>query len=349
MRTRTAQRHCDAHASAAAFRRRHGLTQRANGSATIVCALVVATLLDVAPANGAAPAAARPAPTETRRHTHRRSTRPDRVRPHHALPGSRASSSRRPRGPRREGSSTDDHPDERSGTGGQSRYWCSAPASADGTTWLRVLLPQRPNGLSGWIDSNFVELMRTPWRIDVSLRARTVSLLRDGRVAGSLARRGRQAQHADPARAVRHLRASPPAQPRTTSSEPGPCSSPRSRPCCTTSTAAPARSRSTAAAERACSTRSAAHDRTAASGSTTAPSTYSRPTPPKAHQSRSASPASYPPPAEARVLPRQMTLHPDLRQDQAPRAPPPMLTCAEGEPSAVRARPVQPQARHLGP
>jgi lipoprotein-anchoring transpeptidase ErfK/SrfK len=53
---------------------------------------------------------------------------------------------------------------------------------ANGTTWLRVLLPQRPNGTSGWIDSNLVELTRTPWRIDVSLRARTVSLLRDGRV-----------------------------------------------------------------------------------------------------------------------------------------------------------------------
>ena len=54
--------------------------------------------------------------------------------------------------------------------------------TANGTTWLRVLLPQRPNGTSGWIDSNLVELTRTPWRIDVSLRARTVSLLHNGRV-----------------------------------------------------------------------------------------------------------------------------------------------------------------------
>ena len=54
--------------------------------------------------------------------------------------------------------------------------------TANGTTWLRVLLPQRPNGTSGWIDSNLVELTRTPWRIDVSLEARTVSLLHNGRV-----------------------------------------------------------------------------------------------------------------------------------------------------------------------
>ena len=54
--------------------------------------------------------------------------------------------------------------------------------TANGTTWLRVLLPQRPNGTSGWINSNLVQLTRTPWRIDVSLPARTVSLLRDGHV-----------------------------------------------------------------------------------------------------------------------------------------------------------------------
>jgi lipoprotein-anchoring transpeptidase ErfK/SrfK len=39
----------------------------------------------------------------------------------------------------------------------------------------------RPNGLSAWIDSDYVELARTPWRIDVSTEQRTVSLLRAGR------------------------------------------------------------------------------------------------------------------------------------------------------------------------
>ena len=60
-----------------------------------------------------------------------------------------------------------------------------ARVTANGTPWLRVLLPQRPNETSGWINSNLVELSRTPWRIDVSLRARTVSLLRNGRVLGT--------------------------------------------------------------------------------------------------------------------------------------------------------------------
>jgi L,D-transpeptidase catalytic domain len=52
---------------------------------------------------------------------------------------------------------------------------------SDGTTWLRVLLAQRPNGASVWIDADLARLTRTPWRIDVSLRGRTVSLLRAGR------------------------------------------------------------------------------------------------------------------------------------------------------------------------
>jgi lipoprotein-anchoring transpeptidase ErfK/SrfK len=52
----------------------------------------------------------------------------------------------------------------------------------NGATWLRVLLPRRPNGSSVWIDANLVRLTRTPWRIDISLERRTVTLLRDGRV-----------------------------------------------------------------------------------------------------------------------------------------------------------------------
>jgi lipoprotein-anchoring transpeptidase ErfK/SrfK len=56
---------------------------------------------------------------------------------------------------------------------------------ADGGTWLRVLLPRRPNGSSVWIAANLVRLTRTRWRIDVSLGRRTVTLLRDGRVMRS--------------------------------------------------------------------------------------------------------------------------------------------------------------------
>jgi lipoprotein-anchoring transpeptidase ErfK/SrfK len=53
------------------------------------------------------------------------------------------------------------------------------------TTWLRVLLPQRPNGSSAWINSNLVRLTRTPWRIDVSTEQRTVMLLHRGTVVNS--------------------------------------------------------------------------------------------------------------------------------------------------------------------
>ena len=60
-----------------------------------------------------------------------------------------------------------------------------ARVGANGTTWLRVLLPQRPNGVSAWIDADFVELTRTPWRIEISLKRRTVSLLRDGQIVNS--------------------------------------------------------------------------------------------------------------------------------------------------------------------
>jgi lipoprotein-anchoring transpeptidase ErfK/SrfK len=52
----------------------------------------------------------------------------------------------------------------------------------NGVNWLRVLLPQRPNGSSVWIDANLVRLTHTPWRIDISLKRRMVRLLRDGRV-----------------------------------------------------------------------------------------------------------------------------------------------------------------------
>ena len=77
----------------------------------------------------------------------------------------------------------DGDPDER-GRGRRTGRVTGArrPHAADGVIWLRVLLPQRPNGVSGWINSNLVQLARTPWRIDVSLRARTVSLLRQGRL-----------------------------------------------------------------------------------------------------------------------------------------------------------------------
>ncbi|MDO8189431.1 L,D-transpeptidase [Conexibacter sp. JD483] len=48
-------------------------------------------------------------------------------------------------------------------------------------TWLRVALPSRPNGSSGWIDADRALLTPTRWRIEVDLRARRLTALRDGR------------------------------------------------------------------------------------------------------------------------------------------------------------------------
>jgi lipoprotein-anchoring transpeptidase ErfK/SrfK len=49
-------------------------------------------------------------------------------------------------------------------------------------TWLRVRLPGRPNGHTGWISSTRTRSTSTPWRIVVSLAARRVIVSSDGRV-----------------------------------------------------------------------------------------------------------------------------------------------------------------------
>lgn len=48
--------------------------------------------------------------------------------------------------------------------------------------WLRVALPQRPNGSSGWIEAGNAVLRTTPWRIEISTRTRRVTVRRAGRV-----------------------------------------------------------------------------------------------------------------------------------------------------------------------
>jgi L,D-transpeptidase catalytic domain len=47
--------------------------------------------------------------------------------------------------------------------------------------WLRVALPDRPNGSSGWIREDFVRLSTTSWRVTVNRAAHTVTVYRDGR------------------------------------------------------------------------------------------------------------------------------------------------------------------------
>jgi lipoprotein-anchoring transpeptidase ErfK/SrfK len=50
-----------------------------------------------------------------------------------------------------------------------------------GKAWLRVALPDRPNGSSGWIREDFVRLAMTHWRITVNREAHVVTVYRDGR------------------------------------------------------------------------------------------------------------------------------------------------------------------------
>jgi lipoprotein-anchoring transpeptidase ErfK/SrfK len=52
---------------------------------------------------------------------------------------------------------------------------------ARGVEWLRVLLPGRPNGRTGWIKKQGTVTATTRWRLVVTLHDRRVTVLRDGR------------------------------------------------------------------------------------------------------------------------------------------------------------------------
>jgi hypothetical protein len=50
-----------------------------------------------------------------------------------------------------------------------------------GDTWLRVLLPRRPNGSSGWVRRDQVRIKPVAEEVEVDLSSRAASLLRDHR------------------------------------------------------------------------------------------------------------------------------------------------------------------------
>jgi lipoprotein-anchoring transpeptidase ErfK/SrfK len=50
-----------------------------------------------------------------------------------------------------------------------------------GKAWLRVALPDRPNGSSGWIREDFVRLSTTHWRVTVNRAAHTVTVYSNGK------------------------------------------------------------------------------------------------------------------------------------------------------------------------
>jgi lipoprotein-anchoring transpeptidase ErfK/SrfK len=50
-----------------------------------------------------------------------------------------------------------------------------------GREWVKVLLPERPNGSAGWVPRDHVALGSTPFWIDVRTRARRVTVYRAGK------------------------------------------------------------------------------------------------------------------------------------------------------------------------
>lgn len=65
--------------------------------------------------------------------------------------------------------------------GGEAQFAVTAQRVVDGRLYARLLLPQRPNGAAGWVSGDDVGLLRTRWRIGIDLRARRVTVARDGR------------------------------------------------------------------------------------------------------------------------------------------------------------------------
>jgi hypothetical protein len=53
----------------------------------------------------------------------------------------------------------------------------------DGRRWLRVMLPGRPNGRSGWIAAQGTRPLVTGWHLVIDLTRRRVTAYRDGRIA----------------------------------------------------------------------------------------------------------------------------------------------------------------------
>lgn len=54
-------------------------------------------------------------------------------------------------------------------------------AFRNGREWLKVLLPYRPNGSTGWIPRDKTTLAHTPYWLELRLRTRRLSVYRDGR------------------------------------------------------------------------------------------------------------------------------------------------------------------------
>jgi lipoprotein-anchoring transpeptidase ErfK/SrfK len=54
-------------------------------------------------------------------------------------------------------------------------------ATVDGNDWIKVLLADRPNGSAGWVPRDRVALSRTRYGVAVRVRARRVTIFRNGK------------------------------------------------------------------------------------------------------------------------------------------------------------------------
>lgn len=61
----------------------------------------------------------------------------------------------------------------------------SQQATAAGASWVRVELPRRPNGTTGWIPSRVTKQVPLNWRIRVVLHQRRTYVYRDGKLVRS--------------------------------------------------------------------------------------------------------------------------------------------------------------------
>lgn len=61
----------------------------------------------------------------------------------------------------------------------------SRSIGSGGARWLEVMLPGRPDGLTGWISQQGTRALVTPWRLTVDLSARRVRAYHDGSLADS--------------------------------------------------------------------------------------------------------------------------------------------------------------------
>lgn len=67
-------------------------------------------------------------------------------------------------------------------SGGPAQLRIVRTRSVDGTWYVRVLLPRRPNGASGWIPADRTRLLRTRYRVTIDRSARRLTVSRGGRV-----------------------------------------------------------------------------------------------------------------------------------------------------------------------